>query len=292
MRRAAITARLLTLAKCDTRGAPQGQHQPPVISAFVARKRETITQLAMSTTGLVIILEGAKELTSGAERRVYRSGDIFVLSANEHFDVVNEPDDKTGYYRALFIRFDRAFIIEAARLWPQFVNQETRSTEPRITDDLCSAILHAAQALAHRFPVSRRVVEHRLLEVVLVLAEQGVLSLAPKYIEDSVVAAVRLLVRHRLHLNWTTAAVASEFSMSEATLRRRLRAEGHTFQGLLLDERMKAAFIILKDRDADVADALAATGYHSRAHFSRQFQVRFGATPNEVRLGRGAPSSS
>jgi AraC-like DNA-binding protein len=246
----------------------------------------------MSTTGLVIILEGAKELTSGAERRVYRSGDIFVLSANEHFDVVNEPDDKTGYYRALFIRFDRALIIEAARLWPQFVNQETRSTEPRITDDLCSAILHAAQALAHRFPVSRRVVEHRLLEVVLVLAEQGVLSLAPKYIEDSVVAAVRLLVRHRLHLNWTTAAVASEFSMSEATLRRRLRAEGHTFQGLLLDERMKAAFIILRDRDADVADALAATGYHSRAHFSRQFQVRFGATPNEVRLGRGAPSSS
>ncbi len=74
--------------------------------------------------------------------------------------------------------------------------------------------------------------------------------------------------------------------MSEATLRRRLSAEGQTLQHLLLDERMKAAFTILNVRDASVAEALAATGYQSRSHFSKHFQQRFGATPSKVRLHR------
>lgn len=222
-------------------------------------------------------------MTAGVDCRTFRRGDAFILRANARLDVVNEPDHKTGYYRALFVRFDRALIIEACRLWPQFKDKEVHSAKPEITGDLCSAILHAAEAFSYKLPVSRRVVEHRLLEVLLILAEQGVVSLAPKYVEESVVEAARLLIRHRLHLAWTTASVAAEFSMSEATLRRRFRVEGHSLQALLLDERMKAAYMILSDRDADVADALAATGYRSRSHFSRQVQKRFGATPSEVR---------
>ncbi|WP_337268658.1 helix-turn-helix transcriptional regulator [Oryzifoliimicrobium ureilyticus] len=286
LHKADYIAKLLTLARHDTREAAAGEHHPPVNAAFVARNRECIKQLVMPAVGLCIVLEGAKEITSGAERRFYRSGDAFILPNGVRLDVVNEPDEKSGFYRALFIRFDRALVIEASRLWPQFVNQQTRSAEPDITHDLCSAILHAAEALSHRLPVSRRVIEHRLLEVLLILAEQGVLSLVPKYVEDSVATAVRLLLRHRLHQPWSAASVASHFAMSEATLHRRLRAEGYTLRDLLLDERMKAAFLILNDRDADVADALAATGYRSRSHFSRHFQERYGATPSQVRQRR------
>ncbi|MGV2102246.1 MULTISPECIES: helix-turn-helix transcriptional regulator [unclassified Rhizobium] len=282
----ADVGRLLKLARQDTRIAVEGESHPPVISAFVTRVRETLNRLVMPTAGLVVLLEGTKDIVSGTEHRIYRSGDAFILNANEHVDVVNEPDHKSGFYRALFVRFDRALIKEAARLWPQFVNQELRLREPLLTDDLCSALLHAAEALSYQTRVSRRVAEHRLLEVLLILAEQGAISLTPKYVDGSVVEAVRLLVRHRLHFPWTTAAVSSEFSMSEATLRRRLSAEGHSLEHLLLDERMKAAFTILNDRDASVAEALAATGYQSRSHFSKHFQQRFGATPSEVRLHR------
>ncbi|XUX70700.1 helix-turn-helix domain-containing protein [Agrobacterium sp. rho-13.3] len=286
-----IVKALMSLAMCDTRDMVE-YGQPPVISAFVARNRETICQLVMHTAGLVIVIEGRKEVIVGTDERMYGAGDAFVLPANARVDVVNEPDSRTGFYRALFVRFPRELIIEAARLWPQFVGQETCSNDVTISADLCSAVLHGAEALSHRISASRRVMDHRVLEILLILAEQGVLPLVPKYVEGSVVEAVRLLVRHRLHLPWTTAGIAAELSMSEATLRRRLHAESHTIQGTLRSERMKAAYIVLNDRNADVADALAATGYRSRSHFSRHFQEQFGATPSSVRHRRRETTDS
>jgi len=287
-RRREIARALRSLTMCDSRNDTQGG-KPPVISAFVARSRETITQLIMLTAGLVIVIEGRKEILDGGQSRIYEAGEAFVLPANARVDVVNEPDPGTGFYRALFVRFPRELVIVAARLWPQFVGRQARSQELVVSADLCSAILHAAEALAHRVPASRRVVDHRILEILLILAEQGVLPLVPKYVDGSVVEAVRLLVRHRLHLPWTAAGVAAELSMSEATLRRRLRAESHKLQGLLRAERMEAAYVVLNDRDADVADALAATGYRSRSHFSRHFQERFGTTPSALRHRRQKP---
>ncbi|MDR3517152.1 MAG: helix-turn-helix domain-containing protein [Azospirillaceae bacterium] len=282
IRRIEVVKALRSLATHDTRDTIE-EGQPPVISAFVARSRETIAQFVMPTAGLVIVIEGRKEIVAGTHQRIYDAGDAFVLPANARVDVVNEPDSRTGFYRALFVRFPRELVIEAARLWPQFVGQETRSDEPIISADLCSAILHGAEALSRRIPSSRRVIDHRILEILLILAEQGVLPLVPKYVDGSVVEAVRLLVRHRLHLPWSTASVADELSMSEATLRRRLRAEARTLQETLRAERMKAAYLVLNDRDADVADALAATGYRSRSHFAKHFQERFGVTPSSVR---------
>lgn len=289
-RRSEVLQGLRALAFHDTR-VTDPDAQTPVLSAFVTRSRETISSLVMPTAGLVIIIEGRKELVSAGHHRTFQAGDAFVLPAHARVDVVNDPDPATGVYRALFVSFPRELIIEAARLWPQFVGRKAGAVEPVISAELCSAILHCAEALSLRTSVSRRVTDHRILEILLILAEQGVLPLVPKYVDGSVVEAVRLLVRHRLHWPWTAASVAAELSMSEATLRRRLRLEGHTLHDTLRDERMEAAYVVLHERDADVADALAATGYRSRSHFARHFHERFGATPSAVRHGRRSVAS-
>lgn len=285
-----IARALQSLVAHDTRDAVEGGN-PPIFSAFVSKRRETIAQLIMPSAGLIIIIEGQKEIVAGTDHRVYRAGDAFVLPANAHVDVVNEPDSESGYYRALFVRFPRELVIEAARRWPQFVGQKVSFGEPVLCADLCSAILHGAEALSNRLQASRRVIDHRILEILLILAEQGVLPLVPKYVDGSVVEAVRLLIRHRLHLPWNAANVAAELSLSESTLRRRLRSEGQTLQPLLRSERMNAAYIVLNDRDADVADALAATGYRSRSHFARHFRESFGVNPATVRHSKqGLPA--
>jgi AraC-like DNA-binding protein len=266
----------------DTRDVAEGE-QPRILSAFVTRRRESTSQVVMPMAALIIIIEGRKEIIAGADQRVYQAGDAVVLPASAYVDVVNEPDAETGFYRALLVCFPRELVIEAARLWPQFVGPDRGAHEPVVRADLCSAILHCAEALSRRVKASRRVVDHRILEILLILAEQGILPLVPKYVDGSVAEAVRLLVRHRLHFPWTVSTVAAKLSMSEATLRRRLRAEAHAFQTLLRAERMKAAYILLNDRDADVADAVAATGYRSRSHFAKHFQAEFGARPSSVR---------
>lgn len=287
-RQALVASTLRSLALEDSRNAGV-DGQPPLISAFVTRTREHIGAFSLPMAGLVIVIEGRKELVDGVEHRVYTAGDLILVPAGARMDVVNEPDPQTGIYRALFVRFPRELIIEAARLWPRFVGQPRRAAAPEISAGLCSAILHAAEALSQRTPASRRVIDHRVLEIILILAEQGVLPLAPKYVAGPVAEAVRLLVRHRLHHPWTAARVAGELGMSEATLRRRLRAEAQTLQDVLRTERLEAAFLLLSRRDADVADALAATGYQSRAHFARHFRARFGMTPSAARSRRPVP---
>jgi AraC-like DNA-binding protein len=281
-----LVGALRPLAERDTRALLEND-EPPFISAFVARHRETISELAMPAAGLVIVIEGRKEVLWGAERKIYHAGDAFVLPAGAQVDVVNEPDAGSGVYRALFFRFSRALVIEAARLWPQLTMREVPiGSSIAVGPALCSAIIHSGEAMAGTLDLSRRIVDHRVLEVLLILAEQGALPLMPKYVESSVSDAVRLLIRHRLDHAWSAAAVAARLSMSEATLRRRLRDEGQSLRALLLAERMQAAYLILSDRDANVADAVAATGYTSRSHFSRHFHEAFGQAPSTVRKER------
>ena len=284
-RRRDMAHALRALAMNDTHTKVDGR-DVPVISAFVARHREDAKHLAMPAAGLIIVIEGRKIVADGAGHRTYRPGDALVLPAHSRLEVINEPDPESGVYRALFVRFSRELVIEAARLWPQFIGQSQGENDPVLSPDLCSAILHCAEAVSRRVPASKRVVDHRILEILLILAEQGVMPLVPKYVDGSVAEAVRLMIRHRLHLAWTAARVAADLGLSEATLRRRLRSEGETLQGLLRAERMSAAFTVLNDRDADVADALAATGYRSRSHFARHFQARFGQNPSAVRARR------
>lgn len=278
----AFALRLRSLAESDTREPDHGR-EPPFLSAFVSRQREKIAAFSTPVTGLVVVVQGRKQVHWGTGMRHYNAGEAFLLAAGTCVDVVNDPDEAVGTYRALFLRFSRELVIEAARLWPEFVGSSSQDGAVDLGPDLCAAILHAGEALAG---ASRRVVEHRLLEVVLILAEQGAMRLAPKYMQGSVIDALRLLVRHRLDREWSAASVAASFGMSEATLRRRLRQEGRSLRDLLLSERMRAARTLLCDRHADVADAIAATGYASRSHFARHFRQAFGVSPAAARSGR------
>jgi len=284
-RRALLTA-LRPFAEIDTRHLLEADQHTPM-TAFVTRTREAVGELVMPAAALVVVIEGTKEVLWGAERRTYRPGDAIALAAGTHVDVVNVPDEGTGVYRALCVTFPRDLVIEAARLWPSLADARAEpGTAVALDDALGSAIVHAGEALAGQAGTSRRVVQHRIMEILLVLAERGVLPIAPKYVERSVVEAVRLMIRHKLDFAWTPALVAGRLSMSEATLRRRLKGEGETLRGLLLSERMRAARVILAERDADVADAIAATGYTSRSHFARHFQEAFGVLPSAVRGSR------
>jgi AraC-like DNA-binding protein/quercetin dioxygenase-like cupin family protein len=288
--RRALLAALRPFAETDTRHLlAADQHTP--MTAFVTRSREAVGELTMPAAALVVVIEGTKEVLWGAEQRVYRPGDAIALGAGAQVDVVNVPDEASGVYRALCVTFPRDLVIEAARLWPGLADARTEQGAAVSLDDaLCSAIVHAGEALAGQAGASRRVVEHRILEILLVLAERGVLPIAPKYVERSIADAVRLMIRHRLDFGWTPVAVAERLSMSEATLRRRLKGEGETLRGLLLSERMRAAHLILAERDADVAEAIAATGYTSRSHFARHFHEAFGVLPSAVRGSRRVPS--
>ena len=259
--REALLAALSGHCIIDTRDG-LGEKVPPMVSAFVTRERECIASFRASTPGLVVVIEGSKQVAWGGERRTCTAGDVLFLPADAVLDVVNDPDPITNIYRALYLQFPRAMMIEAARRWPEFAAREPGhgiATVP-MDDPLSSALTHVAEGL-HR--CSERMNAHRLLGVLGHLAERGIVRFAPKYVERSVVEAVRLLIRHRLDQPWSAGAVATALGMSEATLRRRLAVEGRSLRTVLLGERMVAARQLLGERTADVAQVSTPVGFQA-----------------------------
>ena len=87
----------------------------------------------------------------------------------------------------------------------------------------------------------------------------------------------------RLDGEWSSDAVARSLAMSEATLRRRLAAEGVTLRELIADVRMASALVLLQATSRPVSEIASAVGYDSPSRFAVRFRGRFGFAPTAVR---------
>ena len=81
----------------------------------------------------------------------------------------------------------------------------------------------------------------------------------------------------------TFTQIAMEMHMSEATLRRRLEAEGTRYKSLLREFRVALATRYLNDTRLSVADISHLTGYTDAASFSRAFSDSMGKSPGAYR---------
>ncbi|MCR6554607.1 helix-turn-helix transcriptional regulator [Aeromonas sp. CPF2-S1] len=89
-------------------------------------------------------------------------------------------------------------------------------------------------------------------------------------------------------IDHTLEAVAPHFSMSRASMVRKLAAEGRSFRQLLAQVRMSHALNLLQQGLAPLETALAC-GYDSPSRFAARFKQEFGLTPYQYL--RTCPSS-
>jgi AraC-like DNA-binding protein len=88
----------------------------------------------------------------------------------------------------------------------------------------------------------------------------------------------------------TLADTTRLFSMHERTMRRRLEADGTTFQQLLNEARFEVAQQLLSDTRLAAAEIAAILGYSNPGAFSRAFRGWSGSTPRRWRKsGAGCP---
>jgi AraC-like DNA-binding protein len=285
MNRQEMLRRLAPLAVQDTRNIARGDRFS-FLSAFVARETETIQTISMPVAGLLVVVEGVKKIYWNDRTYVYRPGMAFALPAGTYVDVVNEPDPRSGVYRALFLGFSASLLEDARRRWSSLAGaQGSRDPTVEITPALASAVLHTSEALAGVVDVSSMVTEQRLQEILLTLAEGGSAPLRADMKNSSPGEAVRLTIRNAPSHHWTVAAVAAELRTSEPTLRRRLRLEGVNFRGILAEERMRAARLRLLEGRTNVAEAALVGGYASLSHFAKRFRMMYGYSPSETLTG-------
>ena len=126
------------------------------------------------------------------------------------------------------------------------------------------------------------VVRQQLLEVVHWLLAEGLVLRVPP--DDARISGrIRAMLSTQLDGDWSSPAIAAALAMSEATLRRRLAAEGVTLRALIADVRMASALILLQATSRPVSDIALEVGYDSPSRFAVRFRDRFGFAPTAVR---------
>ena len=101
----------------------------------------------------------------------------------------------------------------------------------------------------------------------------------------------RLLARELQGGDPSLPRVARSLSLSERTLRRRLTAEGASFEGLLGEVRREAAEIALDDPRLSVGEIAFLLGFSEPGSFARAFKRWTGKSPSEHRALRRARAS-
>jgi AraC-like DNA-binding protein len=278
---------LAHLARLDTREIPFTDRFS-FISAFVARRTETVQSISMPVAGLLVVLEGTKTVIWAGRTFYYKPGQAFALPEGAYVDVVNTPDPKTVMYRAFHLGFSSALLDMARRSWSKLAaGAVARDPTVEMTPSLCSAVLHTSQALSSEHGVSPRVIDHRLLEVLLILAEAGAAPLRPDMRTCSMTDAVRAVIRQGPGRPWEVTDVARQLRTTDPTLRRNLRQEGAGFRQILAEERMRAARMLLMQGGATVAEAAQTGGYTSLSHFCKRFRSVYGHLPSELPANQG-----
>ena len=82
--------------------------------------------------------------------------------------------------------------------------------------------------------------------------------------QPTVSREVRFILATDLAASWCASAMTSRLGMSEATMRRRLAAEGWTFSELLIDVRVSRALTLLQVTDRPVGKSPSASATKAR----------------------------
>lgn len=100
----------------------------------------------------------------------------------------------------------------------------------------------------------------------------------------SLAARIRRRLRERPPQDWPAfEALCAEWHFTEATLRRRLRDEGHTYQSLKDDLRRDMAIALLQDSRSSLPDVAVALGFAEPSAFYRAFKKWTGGKPSDYR---------
>ncbi len=138
-----------------------------------------------------------------------------------------------------------------------------------------------AEAAQVRFPASYLDAElPHASPAAMALAEELCAELASQRRDESgLVQRVRIVLAQRLAFDPSAAGVATALALGERTLRRRLAADGTSFQQLLDQVRISLADKLLANGSLAVAEVAVRLGYAEAASFIHAFRRWHGRTP-------------
>lgn len=248
------------------------------ISTTIHHRIHTAT-VRMDSVGWVV--SGTKHLVTPGGSHRYPSGRVFALPRGVRWEVVNDPAPQ-GHYVARLLCFVPELVEQFHQRFGQFAAVAPVQGCAGLAADAAfeGSYMRAVAALEDEAS-SQALREHRALEVLLLLAEAGIVFAQPG--ELGWAERVRRLVGPSPDADWTLERIASAFGASPSTLQRRLAQEGETMSGCLRDVRLETGLVLLQTSALQVSEIANRCGYASHSRFSAAFRERFGFPPSQLR---------
>ncbi|MES9852196.1 MAG: helix-turn-helix transcriptional regulator [Candidatus Thiodiazotropha sp. L084R] len=240
----------------------------------------SIRHVPIDSPCILFVLEGRKVMFDQSREIICDAGEVLTLPSPASFDLRNEPDPRTGRYRTLVIPFKQADLDTVRRIHE--LSSPSADRFPEILkfenhDLLLSALHHYLSSDVENL------LNHRLLELLLILVQQNSRLLNYTLCQESWSQKVRAFLASDLSKKWEIGEICKHLATSESTLRRHLKSEQTGFRDLLIEQRLTTALTQLLQTSLPVTQIAYECGYQSVSRFSNNFNKRFGISPSEFR---------
>lgn len=249
-------------------------------STFQIRQSTTavLRALVSQYPAVVLVRGGTKRVQQGARQVTIAPDSIGVLPAHVPLTIENQPSACGPYAASLLI--PAAEIVENLRKEGFAEGDPCKTTSH---DRALAAFERATTALEDPL-TPMRLRDHAVREVLLWLGEEGI-GFGPAR-PLSLPNRLRLALSKQPDAAWRSADAARAMAVSEATLRRRLAADGTSFGDVLADVRMTHALGLLQSGDLAINRIALEVGYASPSRFAVRFRARFGISPSAIRSAK------
>ncbi|MGP6380943.1 helix-turn-helix transcriptional regulator [Yersinia bercovieri] len=252
-------------------------------SAHVIQHTELLlTSVYIENPLLIMVNRGQKIIRWDNQECVIQAGEIVAVSSGQTVDVINGLSDD-GLFFSHQLRCD-------PRLIATFANHPASAglglvpgvmPVRNLAPEFINTFGNTFKAISDIGDIPPAIVKHRMLELLLWLAQRGVkFSLSEGH---SLSEKVRRCLAIDPHKIWSASEVADHMAMSEVVLRRKLAAENILLRDLMIDVRMTSALRLLQGTDWPISLIASQVGYESASRFAERFRKRFGFAPTAIR---------
>ncbi|EBW2091307.1 helix-turn-helix transcriptional regulator [Salmonella enterica subsp. enterica serovar Oslo] len=238
-------------------------------------------RVKMLMPALCRIRQGRKVVSWEGHSDIANNNQIILFPSGYEFDIANYPD--AGFYLAEMLCLPVELIQRFRQFYPLTTPREDNT--PGFCARQNNELLYCWEQLkaAVQLKVSNQMLEHMAMGVLLAIDQSNISHLFLSHSRDSLVDRCQNLLLANPGAHWTTQDVARYLFISVSTLRRRLAAEGTSFQKLLDDVRLNNALAAIQSTLKPISVVARDNGYQCPSRFTARFQQRFGITPRILR---------
>lgn len=248
------------------------------------QQAQAITKMAMSAPMLMFPIIGQKRIIAGRQIYDTQPGEILLLPKGVQCDVANIPEQGKSRFLGASLVFDRQTMELFGTAYSGGLKdwELTPKWKAAGSDEMYSLI---ADWITHdqNYPADLIQTRHRLVEILLVLARQGVAGNLLLSHSETLSERIKHHFKTDLSRDWSVQDLTNTLAMSERTLRRRLQIEKTGFRDLLEDARLNQGLEWVISSDMPIGQIAFECGYQSQSRFAERFRLRFSMSPTELR---------